>query len=172
MATPHPTEKATKRLLSTFVLVFLIFLLHRTGDVCFAAVHGLSTTTAFTHLPEVLLWSPDGFPRLGAGAAAHLCASGMGELGACFCCQAQCCVSRSSVTRNSEKHLGSQIAGKKKHCSEEKCYWSESFIHDSWAARHLKYFCDAFSSKNSVRISREHVNVPTVFSYSSLNRYW
>lgn len=114
MATPHPTEKATKRLLSTVVLVFLIFLLYRTGDVCFAAVHGLSTTTAFTRLPEVLLWSPDGFPRLGAGAAAHLCASGMGELGACFCCQTQCCVSRSSVTRNSEKHLGSQIAGKKK----------------------------------------------------------
>lgn len=114
MATPHPTEKATKRLLSTVVLVFLIFLLYRTGDVCFAAVHGLSTTTAFTRLPEVLLWSPDGFPRLGAGAAAHLCASGMGELGACFCCQTQCCVSRSSVTKNSEKHLGSQIAGKKK----------------------------------------------------------
>jgi len=71
--------------------------------------HGPSPATVLARLPTVLPLSPDGF---GADAAAHLCTGCMGELSAYFCCQMLYFKSRRSVTRNSEKKIGSQIVEK------------------------------------------------------------
>ena len=115
-------EKAARIVLA---LTFLVLPAARSRKICFAAGHSPRTTA-------VLLLSPGGFTRLCAEAAAHLHDSGMGELSVHFCCQAQCCMSRSSVTRNSENHSGSQIAGK--ILFRRKCFWSRSILRDSWAA--------------------------------------